>query len=281
MARPDSYRRCTRRIRTNSFEMGFFFHGLWSAPMVIIAALIGLYIFIGWAGVLSVAILILFFPLQGYLAKTMMTLRFECAKVADRRLQAINEYLQGIRIVKFMCWEREAEKAVNDIRQEELSRFHPLFVLRSMFICINTVLPMVVTFAVFAIAYKWGKDINPKSIFPTMAMLNVLRMPLIMLPLSIGKLVDLSVSLNRIQQFLLFARTRAVPHGDHGPELTRRRRDAQRHAAVPLRRGPIGAQNDHDGRECDDPEGETDAGCGSDGVREVDADDRDGGRGCR
>ena len=36
-----------------------------------------------------------------------------------------------------------------------------------------------------------------------MAMLNVLGMPVIILPLAVGKLVDLSVSLNRIQQFLL------------------------------------------------------------------------------
>ena len=184
-------------------EMGFFLHSVWSAPIVIIAAVVGLYIFIGWAGVLSVAIMAIFIPMQGFLAKQITRLRSESAKAADRRLQSINEYLQGIRIVKFMCWEKEAETAIGHVRQEELERFNPLFVFRGFFTSINTSMTVVVSFAVFAIAYSWGTDITAKAIFPTIAMLTVLRMPLATMSVSIGKLIDLSIALDRIQQFLL------------------------------------------------------------------------------
>ena len=183
-------------------EMGYFFHQLWSAPVVIVAALVGLYLFIGWAGVLSLAIFALFVPFQALLAKAMMAKRYECAKIGDRRLHAVNEFLQGIRIVKFMCWEAEAEKSVQKIRDEEVQVFRPLYILRSTFVCAVTSLPMIVSFGVIAVAYAWGRKIEPDTIFPTLAMLNILRTPCTTLPMAIGKLVDLRVSLGRIQTFL-------------------------------------------------------------------------------
>lgn len=184
-------------------EMSIFFHQIWIAPFIIIAALIALYYFIGWAGVLALGVIMFSVPFQGFIAKSMMTIRAECSKRADKRINAINEIMQGIRIVKFMGWEDQFEQRVEEARQGEVALFGRLFAVRSVMVVMITFLPSVVSYFVFAVAYKgFDFNINPQSVFPALSMLNVLRMPLAMLPMGIGKLVDLQVGISRITDFL-------------------------------------------------------------------------------
>jgi hypothetical protein len=86
-------------------EMCLFMQQLWSAPLMIVAALISLYFFIGWAGVLAFGVILIGVPFQMFIAKKMMEARTSCIEHADQRVNAINEIMQGIRIIKFMGWE--------------------------------------------------------------------------------------------------------------------------------------------------------------------------------
>jgi ABC-type multidrug transport system fused ATPase/permease subunit len=184
-------------------EFGIYFFQIFTGPMSIIAALIGLYYFIGWAGVLSIVIIIIVMPFQTFVVSKLFGHRSSGARIKDSRLQAINEVLSGIRIVKFMNWEKQFAKRIAEIRNEELANLRWLYFFRSWMIIISNAQPFLVSFAVFVIAYGFGSEISAESIFPTTAMLTVIRMPLIFLPLGIGKAVDVNVTLERIRIFLL------------------------------------------------------------------------------
>jgi ABC-type multidrug transport system fused ATPase/permease subunit len=185
-------------------EMSLFMQQLWSAPCMIVAALISLYFFIGWAGVTSFGVIMVGVPFQGLIAKKMMEARTRCIGIADQRVNAINEIMHGIRIIKFMGWEDRFLERVNKIRAIEIENFKSLMIIRSIMVIIITHLPVMVSLFVFAVAYKgFNFEINATSVFPAMSMLNILRMPMAMLPMGIGKLVDLFVSIDRLREFFL------------------------------------------------------------------------------
>ena len=184
-------------------EFGLYFFQIFTGPLSIVAALIALYYFIGWAGVLSIVVILIIMPFQMSVVSKLFGRRSAGAGIKDRRLQTFGEVINGIRIVKFMNWEKQFARRLQEIRSEELANLSWLYFLRSWMIIISNSQPFLVSFAVFIIAYGFGSEISAQSIFPTTAMLTVLRMPLIFLPLGIGKAVDVSVSLERIRGFLL------------------------------------------------------------------------------
>ena len=184
-------------------ELGPYFQGLWSAPIVIVGALIALYFFIGWAGILSLGAIAILTPIQIFASGQMMRLRGAINSIADTRLRAVSELLSGIRVIKFMSWEKEVQRKISETRQREVDRFIPFFVARSVVVALLSSQPPLIVFTVISIAYGFGETIEPSVVFPVIAMLNVLRLPLSFLPLAIGKSADVAVSLGRIRDFLL------------------------------------------------------------------------------
>jgi ABC-type multidrug transport system fused ATPase/permease subunit len=145
-------------------------------------------------------------------------LRGQSSKLADARLTTISETISGIRIVKFMNWEVPFLHRIAQMRARELAVFRSTFITRSIQVFTGLYLPVVVSFIVFALAYRvFSFEIDPVSVFPAQAMLNVLRMPLFMLPLAISKAVDMSVGVDRIRDFLIAPEQRPIaslPHAE-------------------------------------------------------------------
>ena len=208
---------------TKFLEMANYFHQMFTAPFRVVGALIALYFFIGWGGVICAGAILVFLPFQALCTSRITALRRETAAWADQRLSALGELLSGIRIVKFMGWERPLEHKITQIRQKELDIYKWMYFWRSCMAMMINFQPVVFSFVVFAIAYALDDPITPANVFPTMAMLNVLRMPMLSLPISIAKLVDLKVSLFRIGCFLaapekeVYLERAAL--GDNGIEL--------------------------------------------------------------
>ena len=187
---------------TKFIEMAFFVHQMWSSPFLIVGALIALYYFIGWSGVICLGAIVMFIPIQGLAAQKITVHRGAVAAWADKRLSAMAELLFGIRIVKFMGWEKPLEHKITQIRQNELYLYKWMYFWHSVINVLVTFQPAIVSFVVFSVAYALDDPINPSTVFPSLSMLGVLRMPLVTLPLSIAKLIDLKVSLSRIGKFL-------------------------------------------------------------------------------
>ena len=183
-------------------DMVFFFQRLWASPIIIVGSLIALNYFIGWGGVICIAAVIAFIPLQGLAGAKGAAHRVKVSEWADQRLSAMAEILFGIRIVKFMGWEKPLEHKISVIREQELALFKWMYFWRSVINVLVTFQPALVSFVVFAIAYALDDPITPSTVFPTLAMLGVFRMPMLAFPLALASLIDLKVSLARIGAFL-------------------------------------------------------------------------------
>jgi ABC-type multidrug transport system fused ATPase/permease subunit len=109
---------------TNVFgEMAIFVHGLYVSPLLVIGAVVGMCIFVGWAGLACFGLMLIISPTQGRIMKYVFSNRAIMLKETDKRVAAVNECLRGIRICKFMGWEENFAERIAGVRSCELESF--------------------------------------------------------------------------------------------------------------------------------------------------------------
>ncbi|CUG87056.1 ABC transporter, putative [Bodo saltans] len=196
------------------FEMFQYFHWLWIAPLQIIISLVCLYIFIGWAGVISIGVMAIALPLQSMALKQVAEAQKSVSKCADARQGLLREVVRGIRIIKFMGLEAKMTDRMQDTRSIEEKNYDRVYFWKSVVEILGTFSPVLVTFVVFIAAWLLGDPVNSESLFSTMVMLQLLRTPVMAVSAALAKYDELRVSVKRIQDFLLFdERSPVAPPG--------------------------------------------------------------------
>ena len=62
----------------------------------------------------------LFLPINHFAGKVIVNAQDNLMKARDERVSLMNEVLGGIRMIKFMAWERSFESRVHKVRRKEL-----------------------------------------------------------------------------------------------------------------------------------------------------------------
>ena len=182
------------------FACGFF-HLAWTAPIQLIIVVIILIVQLGAVSLAGVGFLLAATPLQGIAMKKLFTLRMRAMVWTDKRAKLIQELLGGMRIIKFFAWEVPYLAKLHEIRRKELVQIRKLLIIRSLTMAVAMSLPVLATIIAFAaFAYTGGNDRNPAIIFTSLTLFNLLRMPLMMLPVALATAVS-----------VLFTRFRAYP----------------------------------------------------------------------
>lgn len=180
-----------------------FFHVLWAAPVQIVVAVGLLYNYIGKSAIIGLLMTLATLPLQGWLMAAQVKLRKAGIGIADRRVKLMNEILQGVKGVKLYAWEQPFAEAVEKERAAEVKKIASTIWIRSSFMAIMMVIPIfigVVTFSFFTGVF--GEILDPPRIFTGIALLNQLRTPVLMLPMTINAMIDARIGMKRIERFL-------------------------------------------------------------------------------
>uniref|UniRef100_A0AAQ5Y2C9 Multidrug resistance-associated protein 1 n=1 Tax=Amphiprion ocellaris TaxID=80972 RepID=A0AAQ5Y2C9_AMPOC len=148
---------------------------IWSAPLQVVLALYFLWQNLGPSVLAGVAVMLLMVPVNAVIQVAQM-------KSKDQRIKLMNEMLNGIKVLKLYAWELAFKDKVSEIRESELK------VLKKA-----AYLGAVSTFT-------WV--CAPVYAFVSLALFNILRFPLNMLPMVISSMVQASVSLKRLRVFL-------------------------------------------------------------------------------
>lgn len=192
-------------MQLDSQRIGDFFqvsHILWAAPIQIIVTVGLLYNFIGPAALIGLLLTLVTLPLQGKVMATQFRLRAANIRNTDKRVKLMNEVLQGIKAVKFYAWEAPFADAVRAVRALEVEKLYKVLWMSSATISILMSLPIligVITFAFYKGVFK--QDLNPARIITGIALLNQLRVPVLMLPMVINNFIDARVSVKRLERF--------------------------------------------------------------------------------
>ncbi|KAG9024994.1 hypothetical protein FS837_005122, partial [Tulasnella sp. UAMH 9824] len=174
-----------------------------SGPFQIVLAFISLYKLIGWPSFVGVAIMVVAIPAQGATAQWLKKLQAKQMKIRDQRTKLMSELLSNIKSIKLYSWEDAFIGMVTSVRNAELSTMRRIGIIAAF----NTVawgsIPLLVALATFAVAaYAGPVPLTADIIFPAIALFNLLSFPLAMFAQIVSSIVQATVSVRRLANFL-------------------------------------------------------------------------------
>lgn len=142
------------------------------------------------SALVGVAVLLMFVPIQGITMKSMFGARRASMVWTDKRSKLINELLSSIRVVKSFAQESKFLERLAFLRRKELLGIRKLIIVRSLNNAIAFSLPVICAVVSFIVYNAIGNGLNPARIFTALTLFQLLRLPLMFLPLSFSALTD-------------------------------------------------------------------------------------------
>lgn len=176
---------------------------IWTAPIACLVTLALLLVNLSYSALAGFALLVIGLPALTKSVKILFARRKDINKVTDQRVSLTQEILQAVRFVKFFGWESAFLARLDQIRNREIRSIQILLAIRSAINAVAMSLPIFASMLAFITYSLTSHDLQPAHIFSSLALFNSLRMPLNILPLVIGQVVDAWSSIYRIQEYLM------------------------------------------------------------------------------
>ncbi|KAM3372809.1 hypothetical protein ACQJBY_019610 [Aegilops geniculata] len=236
-------------------------HNLWLMPLQIAVALALLYTHLGPSVLTAVAAIAVVTVVVALANRRNMEYQFKFLGKRDERMKAITELLNYMRVIKLQAWEDTFGSKISELREAELG-----WLAKSMyFMCANTIVlwsgPLAMTVLVFGTCVLTGVRLDAGKVFTATAFFRMLDGPMQSFPEAIAAVTQATVSLGRLDRYLLDAELddTTVEHvldADTGPDRV----------VVEVRDGMFAwdvrgkKENEKEEEENDDSEGEEDEG---------------------
>ena len=179
-----------------------FLHQIWSAPMQVLIT-IGLLMRVlqPVPALVGLATTLCFIPINMKVGKKLFATRRALIAKTDKRVKMTTEVLQGIKAIKLYAWEEPYLKRVGDLRDEELRQIIKTGFLGLINIVLFLASPVLVAITAFATFVAMGNELTASKAFPALALFNLIRFPIMMLPMIINQVINAKVSGKRLQDF--------------------------------------------------------------------------------
>uniref|UniRef100_A0A8C5H4M2 Multidrug resistance-associated protein 1 n=1 Tax=Gouania willdenowi TaxID=441366 RepID=A0A8C5H4M2_GOUWI len=177
---------------------------IWSAPLQVVLALYFLWQNLGPSVLAGVAMMVLMVPINAVIAMKTKTYQVAQMKSKDSRIKIMNELFNGIKVLKLYAWELAFKDKVSQIRESELKVLKKAAYLGGVSTFTWVCAPFLVALSTFAVYVLVDERnvLDAQKAFVSLALFNILRFPLNMLPMVISSMVQASVSLKRFRVFL-------------------------------------------------------------------------------
>ncbi|PPQ72540.1 hypothetical protein CVT26_004018 [Gymnopilus dilepis] len=188
-----------------------FFHASWTAPIQLLICLALLIINLGPSALAGFGFFFVAMPFQSLIIKRYFSLRGQTMEWTDKRVKLLQELMGGMKVIKYFAWEVPLLQRVTDYRKHEMSNIRSLLLLRSANSAVAMSLPTIASVLAFVTYSASGHSLNPSVIFTSLTLFNLLRLPLMFLPVSISTIVDAKNATLRLQD-VFEADLLASPH---------------------------------------------------------------------
>ncbi|XP_055346994.1 multidrug resistance-associated protein 1-like [Paramacrobiotus metropolitanus] len=185
-------------------DLMVYVHLLWSAPFSIGLTIYFLYDVVGYSVFAGLAVLLMTIPSNYFLASRNKRIQLAQMKHKDARIKLTSEILNGMKVLKLYAWEESFEKQVLELRELELRQLQKAARLEAISAFNWFVTPFLMSFVTFATFVLSSSEnvLDADKAFVALSLLNILRLPLTMLPHCVTLLVQSRVSLKRLTKFL-------------------------------------------------------------------------------
>ncbi|VDB88774.1 unnamed protein product [Peniophora sp. CBMAI 1063] len=173
------------------------------APLEILVGTLFLYRLLGISAFIGIGITCVFIPLNHFAGTVVMGAQTKLMSSRDRRISLMNEVLGAIRMVKFMALERNFEDRVLSERETELKYQKLSYTIELMFNAVWSASPTFAAIAAFLhYAVIRGEPLTPAVAFTSIGILDEMKFCLAILPDTMIKIFQASVSLRRLARYL-------------------------------------------------------------------------------
>ncbi|BFZ56150.1 ATP-binding cassette transporter yor1 [Savitreella phatthalungensis] len=196
----------TNLMSTDTFRIDFaagYAHILWASIIQLIVILVILIVNIGPSALAGFGLLLISTPIMGKIVGMLAKKRKQSTIFTDKRVRLMQEILASMRIIKFYAWEKSFMDKVQSLRLQEMALVQWMLVSRSGVNAVAITIPVFATILAFVTYSLSGHALNPAVVFASLTLFNLLRMPLMFLPLVFASTTDAHVALGRIEKMLV------------------------------------------------------------------------------
>ncbi|KAG5641131.1 hypothetical protein DXG03_005945 [Asterophora parasitica] len=193
-------------------EFAWHVFALVDSPIEIVFGSIFLYKLLGVSCFYGLGVTCLFLPLNHYAGKVVVGAQENLMKARDERVSLMNEILGGIRMLKFMAWERNFEAKVLKVREKELKYQKLNYSIETLWNAIWNGSPILVTLVSFWHYTVVRQELlTPSTAFTSIIVFNEMKFALNALPETFINLLQSLVSLRRIEKYMSGTEITPVP----------------------------------------------------------------------
>ena len=186
-------------------------HNLWGAPIFIVASFVMLYDVIQWSSFVGFACIIVAAPMTFLVAKTLFEIRKKLLVCADGRINILSEVINGMRVIKYYAWESAFCARMREIRDKEVKLIWASQRVGALFGVALFSTPVFIAVCSLGSYSLAGKTLNASTAYTALALFNMLRFPLILVPFLLTTLLNALSAVQRLGAFLLQDESPAVP----------------------------------------------------------------------
>ncbi|KAI5951939.1 hypothetical protein KGF54_005014 [Candida jiufengensis] len=175
-----------------------------SSPFQLIVCLIFLFNFFKSASFLGLGAALISAPMIAIIQATVVTSYKQLMKDKDERTSLITEILSSAKNIKLYSWETPMLERLSHIRNDrELQNLKKIGVVIALAQFLWSCVPFLISVACFG-GFIWFYDtpLTPEIVFPALSLVGLLMMPMAIIPNFIVSLLQVRVSLGRLEEFL-------------------------------------------------------------------------------
>ena len=185
-------------------DVVLFLNMAWSSPLGIILCMYFLWGILGPSSLAGLAVMVLMIPLNAFVANKMKIYQISQMKEKDRRVKLMDEVLNGIKVLKLYAWEPSFQDQILKIRDGEITALKKAAYMNAFTTFLWTCAPFLVALSSFTVYVLIDPNnvLDAQTAFVSLTYFNMLRIPLNFLPQLLVYLVQVGVSLKRINKFM-------------------------------------------------------------------------------
>uniref|UniRef100_A0A8C0T0E7 ATP binding cassette subfamily C member 12 n=1 Tax=Canis lupus familiaris TaxID=9615 RepID=A0A8C0T0E7_CANLF len=172
------------------------------ATIPILMAVCAVYAFfiLGPTALIGISVYIIFIPIQMFMAKLNSAFRRSAISVTDKRVQTMNEFLTCIKLIKMYAWEKSFTNTIQDIRKRERKLLEKAGFFQSGNSALAPIASTIAIVLTFTCHILLRRRLTASVAFSVIAMFNVMKFSIAILPFSVKAMAEANVSLRRMQR---------------------------------------------------------------------------------
>ncbi|KAG8510013.1 Multidrug resistance-associated protein 9 [Galemys pyrenaicus] len=138
-----------------------------------------------------------------FMAKLNSAFRRSAISVTDKRVQTMNEFLTCIKLIKMYAWEKPFTNAIQDIRKRERKLLEKAGYVQSGNSALAPIASTIAIVLTFSCHILLRRKLTAPVVFSVIAMFNVMKFSIAILPFSVKAMAEATVSLRRMKKILI------------------------------------------------------------------------------